>query len=337
MVNTLRERLHTVKFMKKTIIFLMLCTFICTLSFSCKKKDKNPTSSPMKGTLTFDCPDYLLKGSTLKLTVKGIETPKEEEITYTWTVSWDKKKEVTGKTFKPVFPNKLDRYTITCTAKAKGYNNSSKTGSIILIDDNLNGTLKNTGIKETNEKFKDTRDNTEYYLFTVAGKTWMQQNFAYKNSGKNEAEPLRKIYGNYYTYEEAIKACPSGWHLPTNEEWAQLANTTGGPFDSTKPFDGIAGAFMCPATFNGERTWVFWPKVNKTNVLGFSAIPSGYAVISDGKYSFKEKNETAAFWTADKVDEDTAYFRYINSNETKVYIGKGDTKSFAASVRYIRN
>jgi len=37
-----------------------------------------------------------------------------------------------------------------------------------------------------------------------------------------------KTYGRLYTWEAAQRACPEGWHLPSDEEWYHLAFHFGG-------------------------------------------------------------------------------------------------------------
>ena len=65
-------------------------------------------------------------------------------------------------------------------------------------------------------------------------------------------------------------------------------------------------------------------------------------VFNEGNYpgaNFSGANEYAAFWTADKVEgeEGKAYYRYIIANQPFISIEKGDTKTFGASVRCVRN
>ena len=36
----------------------------------------------------------------------------------------------------------------------------------------------------------------------------------------NPANPSNS-YGRLYTWEQAMKVCPSGWHLPSDEEWKE--------------------------------------------------------------------------------------------------------------------
>jgi uncharacterized protein (TIGR02145 family) len=42
------------------------------------------------------------------------------------------------------------------------------------------------------------------------------------NVGTNVAGLSEVSYGNYYTYDEALTICPSGYHLPSKEEWEGL-------------------------------------------------------------------------------------------------------------------
>jgi len=46
----------------------------------------------------------------------------------------------------------------------------------------------------------------------------MEGSFCYDDDIKNCQQ-----YGRLYTWDAAIQACPKGWHLPSGEEWLQLA------------------------------------------------------------------------------------------------------------------
>ena len=85
----------------------------------------------------------------------------------------------------------------------------------------------------------DPRDGTNYATvqYELKGKsrtqtvTWMAQNLNYRTDSSycpHDADSLCAIYGRYYSWYEALAVCPPGWHLPTDEEWAQLAELYGG-------------------------------------------------------------------------------------------------------------
>ena len=68
-----------------------------------------------------------------------------------------------------------------------------------------------------------TRDGNQYKVEQKAGKLWMTANLRFSlQSAKQcflEDTLFCKKHGRFYTYHEAKKACPPGWHLPDDGEW----------------------------------------------------------------------------------------------------------------------
>ena len=106
--------------------------------------------------------------------------------------------------------------------------------------------------------------------------------------------------------------------------------------------------------FNDELMWEYWPAVGDiNNASGLSLIPVGYSLLSskatdpkqdahiDGAYpqaQFKGYTEYATFWTADLAEDEEgmAYYRNIICDQPELMLGKGDIKTFGASVRCVR-
>ena len=78
---------------------------------------------------------------------------------------------------------------------------------------------------------------------TINGITW-----SIKNSGASKPED----YGSYYTWSEALRACPQGWRLPSKYELELLLNEWNG-YDQ---INGISGVF-----FGGDSNKIFLPSL----------------------------------------------------------------------------
>ena len=149
------------------------------------------------------------------------------------------------------------------------------------------------GIAQSRGTFTDPRDGQTYNTISfkedLTGKAviWMAQNLNYKVEGSyayNDNENNRKELGLLYTWEAAKKACPSGWHLPTDSEWAMLVNQFGGP-------DKAGEALKSTKGWNEDG--------NGTNISGFDA-PAGGTRKPDGRFLFQ--GTLGLFWTSSPVD-----------------------------------
>jgi uncharacterized protein (TIGR02145 family) len=83
--------------------------------------------------------------------------------------------------------------------------------------------------------FTDSRNGKAYKTVKIGEQVWMAENLNYNASGSkcyNDSTANCDKYGSLYNWETAMKACPSGWHLPTNKEWETLLSSLGGKRES---------------------------------------------------------------------------------------------------------
>lgn len=326
------------------------------LAVSACEKDEETASIPsLNGALTFSVPEYVAPLQTVTMTPKGVKHPDGEELGYYWKVTPTMTKYDTtrfsngldsskpdGKpsdgSFTHTFSDTLKTYTVYAGAFAKGYSTSSAMREVKVVKGGLDGSIKNTGIKASEPKV--TAQGVDYYYTTIGNLDWLRSNLAAPASGvayKN-AEVMSDVFGRYYTFDEALTACPDGWRLPTDAEWVAMAAefTESKDITSYGPVEGVAAALMADVTFNGNEMWQYYPTVGDiSNVSGLAFIPSGYVVA--GK-NFSGLNEYAVFWTADVVEEepDMAYYRYLVCDQSELFASKGSRNSFGASVRCVR-
>jgi uncharacterized protein (TIGR02145 family) len=142
--------------------------------------------------------------------------------------------------------------------------------------------------------FTDSRDGKTYKTVKIGEQVWMAENLSYKAEGSicydNDSANCKK-YGRLYDWEDAMKACPSGWHLPTKEEWDALTNFAGGDEAADKKLKAKKG----------------WDNDgNGTDDYGFSALPGGRGAPYD---DFALAGNGGRWWSSTSNN-----YRRINSN-----------------------
>lgn len=338
----------------RSVIFAIAAS-ICIIS--CKDDDETTVSPSLDGALAFNAPEYVSPNTTVKMVPSGVEHPEDEAIGYYWKVTPSMTKNDTTKflngldkngnpsdgTFKYTFGDTLQTYTINAYAFAKGYTYSMKTKTCTVVEGGIDKSITNLGLADRSAA---TIGGVSYPYVTIGGLDWLCRNISDESAGApySNYKAMSDVFGRYYSYEEATTICPEGWRLPTDAEWtAALAAN-----------DNKIAALMGNGYFNDDLMWEYWPEVGEiNNASGLSVIPVGYSLLSskatdpkqdsyvDGTYpqaQFKGYMEYAVFWTADLAEneEGMAYYRYIICNQPEFMLGKGDTKTFGASVRCVR-
>lgn len=162
--------------------------------------------------------------------------------------------------------------------------------------------------------FTDPRDGKSYRTIKLAGKTWLADNLQYKcDSGifhVNNNPHYDEDYGFLYTWDSAQKACPEGWHIPTDEEWKGL-------------FDAVGGSVVA--------------LLELENYYGFSFPKSGCKTerLINGK-NFASFKEVCCVWSA-TVDRKGNASRWSMSDKTGEFNPYFVGKTFGFSVRCVKD
>lgn len=136
-------------------------------------------------------------------------------------------------------------------------------------------------------------------------------------------------YGKLYSYEAALKACPAGWHLPSDGEWKVLEISLG---MSQEQVDWL-----------GDRGTDLGSKLKATtgwsssacgnNSSGFSALPGG-AITDSGEYFYQ--SDRGEWWSGSQTTGAEAYYRelYFSSHYIRRFTG---LRYIGLSVRCLRD
>ena len=338
-------------------MLMVAASFVAAVSCD---KDEDEGLPSLGGVLTFSAPEFIEPGQTVTMAPRGAYHPDDKGIGFYWNVQPvmddnDTTRFQNGLTadgqesdgsFTFTFPDSLGVFTVHCFAYAKDYTGLSAEKYVTTVRPGLDGSLTNLNISASDTHI--TFEGQDYYYSKIGELDWFRNNIAVRNSGMPyaNAEIMTDVFGRFYSYEDALKACPEGWRLPTEEDWVSLGAALGAKTEKYATFKGISSKLMADAKFNGVTMWDYWPAVGTiTNASGFSAVPAGYINLgeqaTDGTYPNATSYgvyEYAAFWTADSVegDDSMAYYRYIVDNQPDFFISKGDKKNFGASVRCVR-
>ncbi len=186
--------------------------------------------------------------------------------------------------------------------------------------------------KEATDDFMTDIDGNSYRVVQIGSKTWMAENLKVtRDRDGNQLETycyMDKVgkceeFGRLYPWEEALKANPAGWRLPTSGDWKQLELELGMDPDEAETF-GWRG------TDQGEQ-------LKEGGSSGFDALLSGYkdgVVLWDGRYF--DIGYFGAFWTATEYDSIKAVARFVYASYEDLYQGSYD-KTAALSVRCVKD
>jgi uncharacterized protein (TIGR02145 family) len=153
--------------------------------------------------------------------------------------------------------------------------------------------------------YQDPRDGKTYKTVKIGGKTWFAENLAYKlDSGcyvYSEELTATDNYGLLYSWYVAKDACPPGWHLPSDAEWLELADSIGGI--------GVAGYKLKEA---GTKHWES-PNGGANNLSGFTALPAG---CRDKDFKFKFLGTRGFWWTSSQPHPYAAKYVFMINNSS---------------------
>ena len=80
--------------------------------------------------------------------------------------------------------------------------------------------------------YTDSRDNQTYLTVDLYGKTWFKENLRYEvptsTTDSTWCYDNDCSQGRLYNHAAALKACPSGWHLPTSVDLDELRDSLAG-------------------------------------------------------------------------------------------------------------
>jgi uncharacterized protein (TIGR02145 family) len=154
------------------------------------------------------------------------------------------------------------------------------------------------------------------------------------NNGTDIAYAYGRLY-NWYAVNDSRKIAPTGWRVPTDDDWKELEMYLGmsqSEADATGWRGTDEGGQMKEA---GTSHWDS-PNTGATNSSGFSALPAGVRY-TDGY--FNSLFSYVYFWSATENGSGDAWYRHLYYYHSGVYRYDNDDygKGYGFSVRCLRD
>jgi uncharacterized protein (TIGR02145 family) len=145
--------------------------------------------------------------------------------------------------------------------------------------------------------------------------------WAYYNNDASYACPYGKLY-NWYACVDARGLCPTGWHVPSDEEWSIMINYLDPTADGGNNSNEAGIAMKSAGTIEGgDGYWYYYdPSVEGTNSSGFSGLPGGYR-LSFGAYLFMGLD--GYWWSSTQYGSYSAWARVLGDDYANV--GRDDS------------
>jgi len=145
--------------------------------------------------------------------------------------------------------------------------------------------------------------------------------WCYYNNDPSTNAAYGKLY-NWYAVNDPRGLAPTGWHVPSDAEWATLETTCLGG-------TSVAGGKM---KVTGTSTWVS-PNTGATNTSGFAGLPGGLR-FNDG--SFVDVGSAGYWWSSTESNAAGAWYRVLPFFNSSIIKGSFN-KRFGISVRCLRD
>ncbi len=169
----------------------------------------------------------------------------------------------------------------------------------------------------------DNRDGKSYEIVKIGYQWWLSDNLDYFTPGGSwyydgDSASNSSTFGKLYNWETALNACPSGWHLPSDDEWKILES-------EVEMNSSVLENTDWRGTNQGDQ-------LKKNGTSGLDILLGGFKDTND---QFLYLNSSGTYWTSTSYSTDNAWYRGFGTEPT-IHRFNFD-KDMAFSVRCVRD
>jgi uncharacterized protein (TIGR02145 family) len=141
-------------------------------------------------------------------------------------------------------------------------------------------------------------------------------------------------YGVLYNWYAARTGCPTGWHLPTDDEWKTLEQYLGMSLSITNNvgYRGTTEGYKLKASSGWNSSG------NGSDSYKFAALPGGIRTFIPfgGIITFLNVGNSGYWWTSSETSAQV-WYRQLDYNRSDIYRSSHSSKHLGYSVRCVQN
>jgi uncharacterized protein (TIGR02145 family) len=155
----------------------------------------------------------------------------------------------------------------------------------------------------------DARDGNRYKTVEIGTQTWFAENLRYVaivgNFPASTVSPYKELYGRLYTGSvtrdrSSVNVCPTGWHVPSDDEWKLLEKQIGMSQEEADKEDVYRGSDInAGGLLKDCEIW------DGTNIFGLSLVPSGWSYRGEDDKSGQDTR--GYYWTSTETSASSIY------------------------------
>lgn len=289
---------------------------------SCEDRTESKNEPPVISSLIAE-PDTVETGGVSEITCNASDED-SDTLTYIWTTP-DGSISGNESTVTYTAPNTEGTFTITCVVFDENSGSDWETIDIFVhpstvtdIDGNIYQTVRIGGQWWMAENLKVTHyRNGDSIATGFTNSEWTDLStgaYAIYNDDSSNTDTYGNLY-NWYAADDNRNIAPTGWHVPTDEEWQELEMYIGmSPSEADQTgWRGIdEGGKMKES---GTDHWNS-PNTGASNESGFTGLPGSYRG-DDGGYG--HQGIDGYFWSSTEYWNDLAWGRQLGCYNQVIY------------------
>jgi uncharacterized protein (TIGR02145 family) len=180
-----------------------------------------------------------------------------------------------------------------------------------------------------------------YRTVPIGTQVWMAENMNHAVGVSHCYDDIPAncdIYGRLYDWPTAKTVCPSGWHLPSKEDWDILMDYVQKDNGSTYNSNSPSGADIAGKYLKATSGWGMSGNSGGEDKYGFAALPGGTRYPSNTTGVFNMDKLQGYWWCADGyVSDNPAGYTWLMSFGSEVALPSAEAADGLCSVRCVKD